>query len=143
MSTAAQQVSIIRRRLASGLAALLVLALTAASAHARAGAAVHQGSTYQENQLARAHGASTGARRAATGATNVLAPTPYMGWDTYFTFGAHYDEATVLAQASQLLTRGLARKGYRYVWLDVGWWQGTRNAAGEITVSPTQWPHGM
>ncbi|HEY3829749.1 MAG TPA: glycoside hydrolase family 27 protein [Solirubrobacteraceae bacterium] len=85
------------------------------------------------------------ARAASGGATpsSVLAPTPYMGWDTYFTFGAHYDEATVLTQASQLLTRGLARKGYRYVWLDVGWWQGTRNAAGEITVSPTQWPHGM
>jgi alpha-galactosidase len=75
--------------------------------------------------------------------TSALARTPYMGWDTYFTFGVHYDEATVLAQASQLLTRGLAREGYRYVWLDVGWWQGARNAAGEITVSPTQWPHGM
>jgi alpha-galactosidase len=66
-----------------------------------------------------------------------------MGWDTYFTFGARYDEASVLAQASQLVTRGLVREGYRYVWLDVGWWQGTRSATGEITVSPTQWPHGM
>jgi alpha-galactosidase len=73
----------------------------------------------------------------------VLAPTPYMGWDTYFTFGGHYDEASVLAQASQLVTLGLARAGYRYVWLDVGWWQGTRGPAGEITVNPTQWPHGM
>ncbi len=85
------------------------------------------------------------ARKASGGATpsSVLAPTPYMGWDTYFTFGVRYDEASVLAQASQLVTRGLVRKGYRYVWLDVGWWQGTRDAAGNITVSPTQWPHGM
>jgi hypothetical protein len=74
---------------------------------------------------------------------NAIAATPYMGWDTYFTFGAHFDEASVLAQASQLLTRGLARRGYRYVWLDVGWWQGARDAAGSITVSPTQWPHGL
>ena len=74
---------------------------------------------------------------------SVLAPTPYMGWDTYFAFGSHYNEATILEQASQMRTRGLSRDGYDYLWLDVGWWQGTRNAAGEITVSPSQWPHGM
>ncbi|HEY2767133.1 MAG TPA: glycoside hydrolase family 27 protein [Solirubrobacteraceae bacterium] len=66
-----------------------------------------------------------------------------MGWDSYFTFGGHFDEPSVLAQASQLLTRGLAQRGYRYVWLDVGWWQGARDAAGSIVISPTQWPHGM
>jgi alpha-galactosidase len=85
-------------------------------------------------------------RASASGAAtpvSVLAPTPYMGWDTYFAFGSHYDEATILEQASQMLTRGLVHDGYDYLWLDVGWWQGTRNAAGEITVSPTQWPHGM
>lgn len=85
------------------------------------------------------------ARKASGGATplSALAPTPYMGWDTYFTFGANYNEASVLEQASELKTRGLEHDGYRYVWLDVGWWQGKRNAAGEIEVSPTQWPHGM
>jgi hypothetical protein len=76
-------------------------------------------------------------------ASSILAATPYMGWDTYFTFGGYYNEASVLEQASQLLTRGLQRDGYNYVWLDVGWWQGTRNAAGQITVNPAQWPHGM
>jgi alpha-galactosidase len=83
--------------------------------------------------------------RASGGATpaSVLAPTPYMGWDTYFAFGSHYDEATVLEQASQMRSRGLIHDGYDYLWLDVGWWQGTRNAAGEITVNPKQWPHGM
>ncbi len=74
---------------------------------------------------------------------SVLAATPYMGWDTYFAFGGNYSEATVLRQASQLVSLGLERDGYRYVWLDVGWWHGTRNASGEITVSSTQWPHGM
>jgi alpha-galactosidase len=78
---------------------------------------------------------------AAAGAP--LAATPYMGWDTYFAFGAHFEEASILEQASELKTRGLERRGYRYVWLDVGWWQGERNAAGEPIVSPTQWPHGM
>ena len=72
-----------------------------------------------------------------------LSPTPYMGWDTYFAFGARYSEATVLQQASALLTSGLARRGYRYVWLDVGWWRGARDAAGRIQVSGRQWPHGL
>jgi alpha-galactosidase len=84
---------------------------------------------------------ATRAARAAK--TTVLAATPYMGWDTYFALGGEYSEATVLQQASRLLSLGLQKRGYRYVWLDVGWWHGTRNAAGAITVSSAQWPHGM
>jgi alpha-galactosidase len=79
----------------------------------------------------------------ARAAGGPLAATPYMGWDTYLAFGGVYSESTVLAQASQLIALGLERRGYRYVWLDVGWWHGTRNAAGEITVSAKQWPHGL
>jgi len=87
----------------------------------------------------------TAARQAGGAATpvGVLAPTPYMGWDTYFAFGSHYNEATILEQASQMRTRGLIKDGYRYLWLDVGWWEGTRNPQGEITVNPRQWPHGL
>ncbi|HEY7932685.1 MAG TPA: glycoside hydrolase family 27 protein [Solirubrobacteraceae bacterium] len=72
-----------------------------------------------------------------------LAATPYMGWDTYFAFGPRYSEATVLEQASELLTHGLRSDGYRYIWLDAGWWQGKRAADGQILTSNTQWPHGM
>ncbi|HTC60981.1 MAG TPA: glycoside hydrolase family 27 protein, partial [Solirubrobacteraceae bacterium] len=85
-------------------------------------------------------GRSAGAR---ANAVSVLAATPYMGWDTYFALGGKYSEATVLRQASELISRGLRQRGYRYVWLDVGWWHGTRAANGQITVSPTQWPHGL
>ncbi|HMD51364.1 MAG TPA: hypothetical protein VKG62_01520, partial [Solirubrobacteraceae bacterium] len=76
-------------------------------------------------------------------ALSILSPTPYMGWDTYFAFGPHYSESRILTQASRLLSLGLAGEGYRYVWLDVGWWQGSRDASGQITVNPAQWPHGM
>ncbi|HEX2703007.1 MAG TPA: glycoside hydrolase family 27 protein [Solirubrobacteraceae bacterium] len=75
--------------------------------------------------------------------TKVLAATPYMGWDTYFAFGARISESTVLEQASNLITSGLQKAGYRLLWLDVGWWQGERYGNGQIEVSPTQWPHGM
>jgi hypothetical protein len=79
----------------------------------------------------------------ASSAGGVLAATPYMGWDTYFALGGRYSEATILEQASQMISLGLEKRGYRYVWLDVGWWHGTRGANGEITVSAKQWPHGM
>ncbi len=73
----------------------------------------------------------------------VLTPTPYMGWDTYLALGPRIDESIVLTQASQMIADGMQKAGYRYVWLDVGWWQGQRNAKGEITVDSAQWPHGM
>jgi alpha-galactosidase len=79
----------------------------------------------------------------ASSAASVLAATPYMGWDTYFALGGRYSEATVLREASELKSLGLERRGYRYVWLDVGWWHGTRAANGEITVNHEQWPHGL
>lgn len=85
----------------------------------------------------------TRAVSAHSAAVHVLAATPYMGWDTYFALGGTYSEATVLEQASQLISLGLEKRGYRYVWLDVGWWHGTRNAAGEIIVNAKQWPHGL
>lgn len=89
------------------------------------------------------HGSRAGASGVHARTASVVAATPYMGWDSYFTFGVHFDEPSVLAQASQLLTRGLAHRGYRYVWLDVGWWQGARSTNGTIEVSQTQWPHGI
>jgi alpha-galactosidase len=83
------------------------------------------------------------AQPARAAANGILAATPYMGWDTYFALGGNYSESTILEQASQMVSLGLERRGYRYVWLDVGWWHGTRNAAGQITVSSKQWPHGL
>jgi alpha-galactosidase len=111
-----------RPRLATSLLVAFVLSLATALATAQSGAA-------------------RSARDAA--AASVLAATPYMGWDTYFALGGNYSESTILRQASQMVALGLERRGYRYVWLDVGWWHGTRNAAGQITVSSRQWPHGL
>jgi alpha-galactosidase len=90
--------------------------------------------------LAASRPATARAQRTTAG---VLAATPYMGWDTYLAFGGQYSEATVLRQASELISLGLERRGFRYVWLDVGWWHGTRAQDGEITVNPSQWPHGL
>jgi hypothetical protein len=80
---------------------------------------------------------------AAGASARVLAATPYMGWDTYFALGGRVSEAKVLQQASEVISLGLQSRGYRYIWLDVGWWHGMREADGRIAVSAGQWPHGL
>lgn len=74
---------------------------------------------------------------------NGLARTPYLGWNTYYGVGDDFDEQTIESVADAIVDRGLRDAGYRYVWIDGGWWSGTRGADGAITVDPAQWPHGM
>jgi len=84
-----------------------------------------------------------GARTSTAAANRALGLTPYMGWDSYFALPGGFDEATILGQASMLASSGLQRSGYRLIWLDSGWWHGTRDATGQISVSAKQWPHGI
>jgi Alpha galactosidase A/Alpha galactosidase C-terminal beta sandwich domain len=118
----------------------LVLARARAAGRARAQrarvAALPAGRARAQARVAALPGPPSSARA-------LLAATPYMGWDSYFAFGPRYSESTVLEQASDLLKRGLARRGYRFVWLDVGWWQGQRAADGRIALDRSQWPHGI
>ena len=72
-----------------------------------------------------------------------LAPVPYMGWNTYYGVGGIFDEPTILSVARSLIARGLARAGYRIVWLDFGWATGARDSSGELIIDPAQWPHGL
>ena len=73
----------------------------------------------------------------------VLAATPYMGWNTYYGVGGVFDQQTIISVAESLINRGLARAGYRIVWLDFGWASGDRNANGNLIVRPAQWPSGL
>ena len=38
---------------------------------------------------------------------------------------------------------GVKEAGYQFVNIDEGWWQGTRDGAGNITVDTNDWPGGM
>ena len=113
----------------------LLAALALAAPAAARGTGAHRSGARVNHQAS--------ARRALRATAPALASRPYMGWDTYFAFGRAYSEATVLREASELISLGLRREGYRYVWLDVGWWQGARSAGGQISVSHRQWPHGL
>ena len=87
------------------------------------------------------------AMSAGTGAASPLAtttaPVPYMGWNTYYGVGGVFDEQTILSVARSLINRGLAKAGYRIVWLDFGWASGARDGRGELIVDRRQWPHGL
>ena len=88
--------------------------------------------------------AGAGAQSApAAPKSSFLAATPYMGWDTYFALPGGFPETKILQEADALKTTGLEADGYRLIWLDAGWWQGQRDTAGNMVVSPTQWPHGI
>lgn len=65
-----------------------------------------------------------------------------MGWNSYYG-QTPLTEASVMAIADTLVSRGLLVAGYRYVWLDDGWWDGQRDAHGAMLAPPQQWPHGL
>jgi alpha-galactosidase len=66
-----------------------------------------------------------------------------MGWNTYNTIGGSFGEVTILSVAKSLILSGLARAGYRIVWLDYGWASGARTSTGQFVLNPGQWPHGL
>jgi alpha-galactosidase len=72
-----------------------------------------------------------------------LAPTPYMGWNTYYGLGAP-TEQEVRAVADRLVSSGLRDSGYDIVWLDGGWQaDNPRDAQGRLTASPERFPSGI
>jgi hypothetical protein len=66
-----------------------------------------------------------------------------MGWASWNTFAAKIDYSVIKAQADALVSSGMKDAGYTYVNIDEGWWQGTRDSGGNITVDTAEWPGGM
>ncbi|MFC9914121.1 glycoside hydrolase family 27 protein [Streptomyces sp. NPDC127197] len=72
-----------------------------------------------------------------------LAPTPYMGWNTYYGLGAP-TEKEVRAVADKLVSSGLRDSGYDIVWLDGGWQaDNPRDAQGRLAAHPDRFPSGI
>jgi len=80
---------------------------------------------------------------AVEAAPNQVVTTPPMGWASWNSFAAQINFNVIKAQTDALVASGLKDAGYQYVNIDEGWWQGTRDAAGNITVDTAEWPGGM
>ena len=85
-------------------------------------------------------GGATGGGGAA-GAANVSGPP--MGWASWNSFAAKINYSVIKQQADAMVSSGLKAAGYQYVNIDEGWWQGTRDGSGNITVDTSEWPGGM
>jgi hypothetical protein len=86
---------------------------------------------------------SVSADPAAVSTNQIGVTPPPMGWASWNSFASSIDYNTIKAQADALVSSGMAAAGYNYVNLDDGWWQGARDADGNIVVDESLWPGGM
>jgi hypothetical protein len=68
------------------------------------------------------------------------AATPPMGWNSWNAFATLVNEEKVLGTAQALVDTGLARKGYRYVNIDDGWWLKRRQSDGRVLIRTNIFP---
>lgn len=80
---------------------------------------------------------------AAVSTSQIGVTPPPLGWASWNSFASSIDHNTIKAQADALVSSGMAAAGYNYVNLDDGWWQGARDADGNIVVDENLWPGGM
>ncbi|MEU5635515.1 RICIN domain-containing protein [Streptomyces rishiriensis] len=73
----------------------------------------------------------------------IAVPAAPMGWASWNSFAAKIDYNVIKRQVDAFVASGLPAAGYQYVNIDEGWWQGTRDGAGNITVDQSEWPGGM
>ena len=76
------------------------------------------------------------------------APTPRMGWNSWFVAGDAIGptESIIQSTADALVTNGLAAAGYNYVVMDCGWistGRGSRDTNGNLILEATRWPNGL
>ncbi|MDX3799421.1 RICIN domain-containing protein [Streptomyces sp. AK04-3B] len=86
--------------------------------------------------------AQPGTARAAT-SRQIAVPAAPMGWASWNSFAAKIDYNVIKQQVDAFVAAGLPAAGYQYINIDEGWWQGTRDSAGNITVDESEWPGGM
>ncbi|GAA3833820.1 ricin-type beta-trefoil lectin domain protein [Streptomyces coacervatus] len=86
--------------------------------------------------------AAPGPAQAAT-TRQISVPTAPMGWASWNSFASKIDYNVIKQQVDAFVAAGLPAAGYKYINIDEGWWQGTRDSAGNITVDTSEWPGGM
>ncbi|MET8026301.1 ricin-type beta-trefoil lectin domain protein [Streptomyces avermitilis] len=84
-----------------------------------------------------------GPAQAAVTSRQISVPSAPMGWASWNSFAAKIDYSVIKKQVDAFVAAGLPAAGYTYINIDEGWWQGTRDSAGNITVDTAEWPGGM
>ncbi|KOG37230.1 alpha-galactosidase D [Streptomyces resistomycificus] len=90
----------------------------------------------QATELGRAESVAVTSRQIAV-------PSAPMGWASWNTFAAKIDYNVIKSQVDAFVAAGMPEAGYEYINLDEGWWQGTRDSQGNITIDEAEWPGGM
>ena len=68
---------------------------------------------------------------------------PPTGWASWNSLAGKTNCKGIKGQADAMVSSGLKAAGYQYVNIDEGWWQGTRDASGNISIDTSEWPGGM
>jgi alpha-galactosidase len=72
-----------------------------------------------------------------------IAPTPPMGWSSWYKFGCGINEALFERTARAFVSTGMAAVGYRYVNIDDCWMTKTRSTSGALRPNPVLFPDGI
>ncbi len=75
-------------------------------------------------------------------AGELLAPTPPMGWMTWNFFADKIHEKDIREIADAMVSSGMVRAGYKYIFIDDGW-QGGRDKYNNIIPDPQKFPSGI
>ena len=75
-------------------------------------------------------------------ASNGLALTPPMGWNSWNKFACNVNEQTIRDTADAMVSSGMRDAGYQYVVID-DCWQGPRDSNGFITADAQKFPSGI
>lgn len=80
--------------------------------------------------------------QAQTSNTNLLAPTPPMGWMTWNFFADKINEKEIKEIADAMVSSGMAKAGYNYIFID-DCWQGGRDNKNNLIADPVKFPSGI
>jgi alpha-galactosidase len=75
-------------------------------------------------------------------ASNGLALTPPMGWNSWNHFQCNINEQVIRDTTDAMVSSGMRDAGYQYVVID-DCWHGPRDASGFITADPQRFPSGI
>ncbi|MEO5932234.1 MAG: ricin-type beta-trefoil lectin domain protein [Duganella sp.] len=89
-------------------------------------------------------GAANAAPKDPANAPQIKVPAPVLGWASWNAFASSINFDVLKKQIDAYAAPGgLKDAGYTYFNLDDGWWQGARDAAGNMLVDEAEWPGGM